>query len=180
MRPTIVLLAFISCAEAADNLRFSGEVVRGQEFRKSLGSGLVFRLEPNDSGWAITVIPERAADPQCRDYVWVVTPPYRSSNARIINTDYGVKATEALKWSPRDFAFVTNCEDFKLEGDRVDRVLWPANYSEDEVRKAKEKLGTSSLGKGSLKIQDSTIASDGKLGRIERIRFKVEITLPKS
>jgi hypothetical protein len=180
MRLTILLFAFISCAAAADVVRFSGEVARGQEFRKSLGGGLAFRLEPNDSGWTITVIPERAVDAQCQDYVWVVTPPYRSSNARVINTDYGVKADEALKWSPRDFAFVTNCDDIRREGERVDRVLWPANYSEDEVRKAMERLGTSSLGKGSLEIQDSTVASDGKLGRIDRIKFKVTITVPKS
>ena len=161
---------------AQPSLRFQGTVNHGQEFRKSIGRGLVFVLRPKDDGWDITVQPEGAAvSPGCNDFVWVATPPYRFSNPRYLDTSYGIDAREAVKWSPREFAFVLTAADCKTEQDRVARVLWPYNYSEQEVKQAEEKLGTSPLGKGLLAILDSRFG-----GQIDWLKFEVRISLPRA
>jgi hypothetical protein len=127
---------------------------------------------------------ERAAPPGCDDFVWVATPPYRFSNPRYLDTSYGIDAREAVRWSPREFAFVVRTADCEKEADRATRVLWPANYSEREVQEAQEQLGTSPLGRGSLVILDSkTSAAPGAVGgkdwgQIDWLKFEVRISLP--
>ena len=177
----------LACAAAsAQNapVRFQAEASAGQEFRRDLGRGLTFVLKPDESGWTITVTPAGPAGQGCDDFVWVVTPPYRSYNQRYLEASYGTTAAEAVKMSPREFQFVLNATDCKREGERVDRVLWPYNYTDDQVKKAEAKLGSSPLGKGRLTILDSKTSPSGELvegkdfGKIDWIKFAVEIRFP--
>jgi len=93
-------------------------------------------------------------------------------------------AEEAVSVSPREFRFVLNCADFARERGRVDRVLWPYNHSEAEVKEARSKLGSSQLGKGRLWIRDYKISPAAKtvggknLGQIDWIKFDVELQIP--
>ncbi len=184
-----MLLAVVSPAQ--DRLiRFSGEVSQGREFRKEIGAGLVFVLAPSAidpgaiGGWTITVSPQGKHPAECNDFVWVVTPPYRSYNARYLDTSYGTTAKDAVSISPREFRFVLNCEDYGIETGWVGRVLWPYAYSEAQVKEAMAKLGSSPLGKGRLWVQDSRISpapktAGGKnLGQIDWVKFEVEIQVP--
>jgi hypothetical protein len=167
--------------------RFSGEVSGKQEFRKDLGGGLVFVLSPDeDSGWTIIVAPtEHPNDPECDDYVAVATPPYHGENPRFINTSYGVKASEAVKNSRRQFSFVTNCADSHREEKWVKRVTNPGGFTDKEVKEGYAKLGSSPLGEGVLTILDSKISPardtvEGvNLGQIDWMKFEVTIKLPK-
>jgi hypothetical protein len=143
------LLAAIGIAAQSGTVRISGEVYRDHEFRKEIGGGLIFVLSPDeDNGWTITVEPkENPNDSACDDYVAVATPPYHGENARFINTAYGVKARDAVKRSPREFAFVTNCPDNHREEGWVERIVNPGGYSDQEVKEGYAKLGSSPLGK---------------------------------
>lgn len=179
-------LAQISPAQE-HTVRFSGELTKRQNYRKEFGPDLAFALEPNHSdpggisGWTIKVQPRGDHPSDCDDFAWVVMPPYRSYNPRYLDTSYGTTAEEAMKFSPREFKFVLNCSDYKAEKERVEKILWPANYSSEEVEEALEKLGIVPQGNGLLWIRDYKISpapktvGDKNLGQIDWIRFDVEI-----
>lgn len=190
----VILGALLSLAAGAqrDSLTFSGEVSLGQTFRKNIGHGLDFVLKPSTeapgkiTGWTIEVSPRTPlSNSRCIDYVWVVTPPYRSYNTRYLDTSYGTTAQEAVRTSPRDFRFVLNCADFETESKRVEIILWRYNYSQKDADKALAELGTSPLGKGSVWIEDYKIrpgeesAGTAEVGVIDWIKFRVEIKFPK-
>jgi hypothetical protein len=170
-----LLLVIVPC-EAQAPVHFQGQANRGQEFRREIAPSLIFVLRPSEDGWNITVqpVPKPASPEGCDDFVWVVTPPYRSSNPRYLETSYGMSAREAVEWSPREFQFVLNVADCKTEGTRVERVLWPANYTDKEVSDAEAKLGTSPTAKGTFTILDSRISSK----KIDWVKFEVAITFP--
>ena len=172
------------------SISFSGEVSEGQTFRKSVGHGLDLVLTPASmgdgiSGWTIEVSPQgQPSDPECTNYAWVVTPPYRFGNATYLDTQYGTTAQEAVRISPREFSFVLSCADFKTERGRLDIVLWPYTYSKEVADEALAKLGSSPLGTGRLWIRRYRITPGRKsgaevdLGAIHWIKFKVEIKFP--
>jgi len=167
-------------------LRFSGRVQKGETFRADLPGGLQFVLLATASdpggveGWTIQVSPKASHPTECDDFVWAVMPPYRSYNARYVDTSYGTTAEEAVKFSPREFSFVLNCADQQQEAERVNRLLWPYNFSEAQVEEARDRLGTSRQGKGRLSIRDSKVSpASVNLGQIDWIAFEVEIELPR-
>jgi hypothetical protein len=183
-------LSSLSATAQDRSLTFTGEAVEGQTFRKDIGRGLDFVLEPNpdgDTGWTIKVSPQgKPADPECEDFLWVVTPPYHFQNVRYLDTQYGIPAQDAVRNSPRDFSFVLNCADYETESKRVDLAIYSNGATKQEVDDALAKLGTSPTGEGRLWIVDSKItpghdSSDGEgLGAIHWIKFKVEIKFPAS
>jgi len=160
---------------------FTGEVSEGQEFRKSLNSDLEFVLEP---GWSIAVVPKRP-EGDCQEFASVVNAPYRAHRDLDIDASYEWTAEQEVSSSPREFRFVTNCADYRIEDERLGIVLWPYTATPRKVQEAMAKLGISPLGKGRLWITDSRIghANDTpgeKPGRIEWMKFSVEIVLPGS
>lgn len=197
MRKAIVLWLLCGslwgqCADGRDRtLRFAGEVARDQTFRKDIGRGLDFVLTPLKeppsgglTGWTIQVSPHgRPPAPECTDFLWVVTPPYRFWNHRYLSTEYGNTAQEAVAMSPREFNFVLNCEDYRIERQRVGQVLWPS--SQQELEKALTKLGLLPQGTGRLWIKDSKYTpgekstDPAKIGAIHWIKFDVEINFPE-
>ena len=167
-----------ACATRA--ICFSGTVSEGEEFRKTLNTELEFVLEP---GWNITIVPKRP-EGDCRELASVVNPPYRAHRDLYINTSYGWTAEDEVSASPRVFVFVTNCADYRTESDRLNIVLWPYTVTPQKSEEALAKLGTSPVGKGRLWITDSKISHshdtlDEKPGKIEWMRFRVEIRLPR-
>lgn len=159
---------------------FSGQVSGGQGFRRDLNADLEFVLNP---GWTIAVVPKHP-EGDCNELASVVNPPYRSHRTLNIDTSYGWTAEEEVTASPREFSFVTNCGDYRTEFSRLSLVLWPYTGTEKQVEEAQAKLGTSPLGKGRLWITDSKTSHAGdtaheSLGKIECLRFSVEIQLPR-
>jgi hypothetical protein len=181
-------LSSLSAASQDRPLIFTGVAVEGQTFRKSIGRGLDFVLEPNpdgDTGWTIEVSPQgKLPTPACIDFLWVATPPYHFQNVRYLDTQYGTTAQDAVHSSPREFNFVLNCADFETESKRVEMAIYPNGAPQQQVDDAIAKLGTSPLGKGRLWIEDSKVTpghdgGTGKdLGEIRWIKFKVEIKFP--
>jgi hypothetical protein len=171
-------------------IRLFGEVAQGLTYRKSIGRGLDFVLSPDSmggsiTGWTIQVTPHgKPPDPDCTDYLWVITPPFRFWNHRYLSTEYGNTAQEAVGFSPRDFNFVLNCADYKTERQRVDRVLWPYTYSKEDVDDSLAKP-MPPHGTGRLWIKDSKYTPGDKsanpvtLGEIHWIKFEVEIRFPE-
>src|SRR5579871_573388 len=94
-RTALALLIWIAAALPAvgedEIVRFQSELSSGQEFRQSIGHGLVLVLAPGD-GWTIQVSPQKITEPECGDFAWVVNPPFRSYNALYLNVSYGVTA----------------------------------------------------------------------------------------
>lgn len=159
---------------------FSGEVSEGQQFRKALNADLDFLLEP---GWNIAIVPRRP-EGDCREFASVVNAPYRAHRDLDINATYEWTAEQEVSTSPREFRFVTNCADYRIEDERLGIVLWPYTATTQKVQDAMAKLGTSPLGKGRLWITDSTISREGdsadeKKEKIEWMKFSVEIVLPR-
>jgi hypothetical protein len=188
----ISLTVLLACAASAQErpLRFEGEVKLGQEFRREIGHGLVFVLKPapagNPQGWTIMISPVKpSGQPGCDDFVWVATPPYRGSNPRHLDTSYGTSAREAVAMSPREFQFVLTDTDCRTESQRIERLLWPYNYPDKEVKDAQEKLGASPQAQGRLTVLDSKTSSGGyvvegkDLGTVDWLKFAVEIRFPR-
>lgn len=172
------------------DLRFSGEVTRGQSFERSIGHGLVFRLTPSmgkvDVGWEIEIVPDPALTPEAVgtsggyvEFSTIATPPYHSYNERYLETSYGMKAQEAVAITPRDFQFVEFAADSKAADAVVDSVLsssdFPDHHSE-AIAAAAEKIH---VGTGELRIVDSRITpgKDGsETGTIDWLRFEVSLS----
>jgi len=160
---------------------FSGEVSAGEAFRKAINAELDFVLEP---AWTITISPKRP-DGDCREFVSVVNGPYSAHRVLYIDTSYGWTAEDEVSTSPREFVFVTNCADYRVESDRLGITLGSSPATQEEYDRTLARLGTLARGKGRLWIIDSKISHaddtpDNKLGAIEWMKFAVEISLPPS
>ena len=174
---------------------FSGEIMAGKEFRKTLNEDMDFVLSPQnaefvglpqtDSGWNIEVVPshmENGCD-ENSEFAYLVTPPYRYHSELNIDMSYGTSAEEEVENSPRDFAFVMNCAEYKVESERLAIILWPGRSSKREVDEAYSKR-RAPVGTGLLWITDSKVShesdtADYKVGTIKWMKFTVEIKLPK-
>lgn len=133
---------------------FTGKVSAGEEFRKTLNAELEFVLKP---GWTIAVAPTRP-ERNCDEFASVVNPPYRAHRDLYIDTSYGWTAEEEVSASPREFRFVTNCGDYRIEAARLDIVMWPYTATQQKYEEALAKLGTSTLGKGRRWITGAEIS----------------------
>lgn len=172
-------------------LSFAGELSAGQTFQRKFGGSLLFRLNPRPAhfGWTIEVLPEPQNGTVEREYIWVVTPPDRFYNPRDIDTSYGTTAHEAVTYSPRDFNFVLNEQQFKRAGDLVDLAIMSRPQSDqrtrEELDKESEDAGRSlrdlPVSKGRLTILDSRVtapAGDNGVGSIDWLKFAVELDVP--
>jgi hypothetical protein len=173
-RAVFLLLAASVCLLAGEP--FLGTVTDGHVYKKDIGSGLVFSLEPDGAGWTIRISSRGRCEVDHENWASIVTPPYRSRNGLMIDTDNNVTAEVAVR-EPHEFNFVVTCDDYKRERERLGIVLWSYGRSNKEVDDATAKLETSRLGKGRLNVVDSKINSKG-LGKITRMSFEVDITFP--
>ena len=141
-------------------------------------------------GWHIAVFPEDAGMGRGgNEYVWVVTPPYRSWNPSYLDTSYGMSAKEAVSQSPRDFNFVLDDQQYNRAADLLEKASMSRPQSdnrskaeiEKETREATDSLMNFPVAKGMLFILDSRIKpseKNGDGGTIEWLRFKVELRVP--
>jgi hypothetical protein len=185
--PSMEQTSGLTAEDAAHTVHFEGELKASEAFEKAIGRDLIFRLEPNRepkiSGWTIEIHPKNEAPGEYTEFVYVVTPPYRSTNARYLDTSYGATAKEAVAWTPRTFYFVLDKGDYKRAGDALDKLLWPYNYSEGELDAAGKVLDNLRKGEGELRIVDSRVSegkSDKESGKIEWLKFAVDLKFPSA
>jgi hypothetical protein len=172
-------------------ISFRSEVSAKQSFERSFGNTLVFRLVPKGEqfGWDIEVVPERREGTRQSEYIWVVTPPYRGLNPRFLDTSYGTSPSEAVRFSPRDFNFVLNEEQFKKAANLVELAIM--SHPQSDKRSAEEfsKESQDAVGslfrfpvaKGRLTILKSRIETSGESGKqgfIKWLEFRVDLRVP--
>lgn len=178
---------------------FEGDVKAGEGFEKVFGPGLKFYLEPLRSGWIVRVL---AADEPwgAHDYAELATPPYRSVSPLLISTDWSFRAQDAVAWNPRRFRYAGNDKVFqRLVG------LYGKIMANDPAGSTKAAMLASTQPEGVLRILEArivpgladqsqmaaTVAShlgetpytvdqsvtSSPLGRVEELRFRVELDL---
>jgi hypothetical protein len=192
------MAALLLCAAAilpapakGEIVRLESEVFRGRDFRQPIGHGLVLVLAAGGDGWTIGVFSSHTAkETECGDFAWVVNPPFRGYNALYLHPSYGMTAQDAVEDSPREFNFVLSCAGLKRESTFVGRLIEssPAGMqpTEKQLAEAQAKMGTTPQGQGKLWILDSKTSPapdevDGRnYGRIDWIRFRVEIRFPEN
>ncbi len=154
----------------------------GRSSGKTLNTELEFALT---GGWTIAVFPKRP-EGDCQEFASVVNAPYRAHRDLYIDTSYGWTAEEEASASPREFRFVTNCSDYRTEYERLSIAMWPYTATPRKVEEAMAQLATSPLGKGTAfgsPIRESATRATRprkRLGRIEWMKFSVEIILPQT
>ena len=170
-------------------LAFQGEVSNGQAFECPIGGNLLFRLNSRSMGWTIEITPQASGGPERSEYVWVVTPPYRSWNPRYLDTSYGMSASEAVHNTPREFNFVLNDTQYKRALNLVELASMshpPSDHrSPEELQKETNEAIAALLefpvATGRLWILDSRIAipaAKDDPGSIEWIKFRVILNVP--
>lgn len=171
------------------HLSFAGEVSAGQPVERKFSKKLGFRLNPSQSGWTIEVVPYEQTDSGDAEYVWVVNPPYRSYNVRYLDATYGTTPKEAVKYSPRDFNFVLNEQQFKRASDLVEMAIMSRPQSDHRSQQELDKesmdavqaLMALPVAKGRLTIMNSRVTDPtekGDFGSIDWLKFKVELHVP--
>jgi hypothetical protein len=170
-------------------LAFRGEISSGDQFSQAIGGNIMFELMPSASGWAIEISPQAVSGTGTLESIWVVTPPYRSSNPRYLDTSYGVSAEDAVRETPRRFNFVLNEAQYQKAFRLVDLALssrpLPDHRSQSEVEK-ESKDAAAGLMKfpgsvGQLSIVDSkvTLGKGSKdLGSLDWTKFEAILRVP--
>jgi len=172
-----------SAPPAADpsEVRFTGEIVRGQIYEHEVGHDLVFRLTPAVSdeggGWVIGMLPSVEPPDEPLEFVEVATPPYHGYNDRYLAATAGYSAREAVQITTRHFYFVESVHDQHVASEVVNAQLYPSSVSDAERSRIDLESASLNLGSGELRILHSRI-NPGKGGEPETIAtVKFEVVL---
>lgn len=175
---------------AADEvIFFTGKVSRGQSFVRDLDEGLRFRLvygAGDGEGWHIWVGDSEQLD---HDFSRCVTPPFRGLNSRYIegwhfrnDENSGPRTTDdhSAPQEARHFAFVLSEADYHAADGALDKLLWPYQYSEEEVQQAQQIYDQLETATGVLTITGLELGNliAGERAWIEQMEFEVELVLP--
>lgn len=190
----VILLLGSSCTNPsstspAPTVSFDGEVLRGQDFEHEIEQNLVFRLRyfaGDGEGWEIWV--GDRTRPDC-DFSACVTPPFRGVNSRLISgwhfrnpDNSGPPDPEDLRFPQevRGFWFVLDETDCQIADDALGKLMWPYQYSEEEVDEAQGTHEQLQTAKGILTITQLELGNltVGELAWIDRMEFTVELWLP--
>ncbi len=104
-------------ASSCKKLVLSGEVNAGQVWQEPLGEGWAFRIQPIQatqagySGWDLVV--DRQPPAGYPDALLLATLPFNSINEREIGTTFGLRAQDAIGWTPRTFHFLIDPAAFR-------------------------------------------------------------------
>lgn len=162
-------------------IRFSGEVLRGQIYEHDIGHGLVFRLTPTTSneggGWVIEILPAVEPADETVEFSEIATPPYHAYNDRYLAAAFGYSAREAVQVTVRKFYFVQSVEDQQRAADVVNVTFYPGTASEAEKVRAADEAVSVNLARGELRIVRSKV-TPGKAGVPDAIAYvKFEVVL---
>ena len=170
-------------ATAADpaEVRFGGEVERGQIYEHDVGHNLVFRLTPATSdeggGWVIGIWPNVEPVDEVIEFVEIATPPYHGYNQRYLAATAGYSSREAVQINPRRFNFVLSAHDQHVASEVVNAGLYPSAVSEADKPRIEAESAAVNLGYGELRILRSRV-STGKNGEPDTIAWiKFEVVL---
>lgn len=162
-------------------VRFIGEVLRGQIYEHDVGHDLIFRLTPATSdeggGWVIGMLPSVEPADEPMEFVEVATPPYHGYNERYVAATAGYSAREAIQIATRKFYFVESVPDEHIASEVVNAALYPSAVSDAEKNRIAMESANVNLGSGELRIVRSRI-TPGKGGEPDTIAWvKFEVVL---
>ena len=162
-------------------VRFTGEVVRGQIYEHDVGHDLVFRLTPATSdeggGWVIGMLPTVEPPDEPLEFVEVATPPYHGYNDRYLAATAGYSSREAVQIATRKFYFVESVHDQHVASEVVNAQLYPSSVSDAERGRIDLESAGLNLGSGEFRILRAHI-NPGKAGEPETIAsVKFEVVL---
>ena len=198
MKRFLLFLATLVCVpailaqqnEQCNQIKLAGTLKAGESFRREIGNGLTFRIDPwkESAGWEFEIGPTSPDPDEWDQYIYVLTPPYRSTSAREVNTGWGVTAQDVITVK-REFWFLISRKDAPAASNAIDSVLWPK--SEQAQKQALQELASLPAGAGKFKILDSKITpstalggesdcQDGRCGEIHWIQFQVALNVPAS
>ena len=169
----------ISCR----SILLSGELTAGDHFEKAIGSGLVFRLDPEKfgpegkiDGWTIAISPVGARND---DYIYPVNPPLRFNALQLLGPAYSEDTKSSLE-HVHQMRFLISSADFDRIRPLLTNALWP--YSAPHPDKADDEYVTA-LGKvvtGELKFVVQRYDAEPETGSIRHIKFQAEFAAPDS
>ncbi len=194
---------------AADHCRgamLTGEVHAGEAYKASLGGKLALVLQPIPSGWILRVEPLSGSQAR-HDYAELATPPYQSVSPLSISTDFSFRAQDAVAWNPREFRFAMDRASFEGLLNLFQRLPPPGAPVKAEMERQLAVL-LAHTATGRLRILDSRLAAGtadqwktaaavalhlsstahtvdmkaepSALGKLEYIRFQIELDLPNT
>ena len=191
---TLLTLSFGAAAPgpaAADPLELRGEASRGDTIVHKFehdGVKYEFRLAPLGGGWTVWI-----GDPMQRDrnYVTVVTPPYRGTNPAFIqgwhfrnkdNTGPNAPGPGNVNapQKERRFSFVLDAAGYQAARAAVETILWPGELPEEKVKEAEDQLAAVPRANGVMWIEAVELGNlvQGEQAHIERIAFRLVLALP--
>jgi len=110
-----------------------------------------------------------------RDFLWVVSPPFRTAPHRLIGAGYGLTARQSVELQ-REFRFVLNERDY----DEASAIVENEPASQQKMAK----LGR--LGKGSItlaitkyEVRDGIKTPQGSIDGFEWIEFEEQACVPR-
>jgi len=162
-------------------VRFSGEVLRGQIYEHDVGHNMIFRLTPTVSveggGWVIGMLPSVEPADESLEFVQVATPPYHGYNDRYLAAAAGYSSREAVTITTRKFYFVRSVADEHIASEVVNAALYPSTIAENEKSRIETESAQLDLGSGELHIIRWRITS-GKGGEPDTIAWlKFEVVV---
>ncbi|HXX45451.1 MAG TPA: hypothetical protein VEJ38_12030 [Candidatus Acidoferrales bacterium] len=162
-------------------VRFTGEVVRGEIYEHDVGHNLVFRLTPAVSdeggGWVIGMLPSVEPPDEPLEFVEVATPPYHGYNDRYLAATAGYSSREAVQITTRHFYFVKSVHDQHVASEVVNAQLYPSSVSDAERSRIDLESASLNLGSGEFRILHSHINSSkgGAPETIASVQFEVRL-----
>jgi hypothetical protein len=162
-------------------VRFTGEVLRGQIYEHDVGHNMIFRLTPAVSdeggGWVIGMLPSVEPADESLEFVQVATPPYHGYNDRYLGATAGYSSREAVAITTRKFYFVQSVADEHIASEVVNAALYPSTVSENEKSRIERESAQLNLGSGELHLVRWRISS-GKGGEPDTIAWlKFEVVV---
>jgi hypothetical protein len=151
-------------SQACSKLVLEGEVNAGGSWQHAITNGWAIRLLPitaagqSYTGWDVVV--GKDDDREYPDALLLATPPYDSLSEREIGTTYGLRAQDAIAWTPRHFHFLS--KDAQVERARklfreiTSGHSWPGieQASQDLLNMVGDGAG---MGVGELAVLDAKI-----------------------
>jgi hypothetical protein len=187
----LFLFAVFAWPAQAEPMVLQGEVQRGETIVHPFeygGQSFVFRLVPVGHGWRIWVGDRMNRQ---RNYVAVVTPPYRGINPAVIQGWHFRNADNSGPNKPgegnvnapqeiREFLFVLDTVGYQAAYEALEILMWPEGRGEADIVAAEQRLETIPKAQATLEIIALELGNlvTGEQAWIERLAFRVSIELP--
>jgi hypothetical protein len=165
------------------NLRFTGEVTRGQRFSKTIAPGMVFRLEPdagNDPGWSIRLELSSEPSPESIDCIAPTEETSHGSNELAFEAPERIGQDAELK-RLREFGFIPTPSECKVAWNLMNLAIYPPKLTDKEREEAGNKLSKIPSGTGTFKVVDDRLSvppGKDQPVAIDWLKFEVEFRFP--